>query len=166
MYTSYFSKLIATTTLALVIFLVSCAPAATPQPINTPEPPTSTPDLKQALVGSWTSIVTKEDILQAMPDFHQEALCDNTGTFNWQFNADGTFMVDQTALPECPVPADTHFEDIWVLDGNQITFAKGTPEEEIYEIAIDGGQLTFKVVSSECPPCIAVNTANPWTRVE
>ena len=122
--------------------------------------------VEPTVVGTWTTTVTKEDILRAMPDFHQEALCDNTGTFVWQFNADGTFTVDQTALPDCPVPANTHFEAAWVLDGNQITFAKGTPEEEIYEIAINSNQLTFKVVSSECPPCIAVNTVNPWTRVE
>jgi hypothetical protein len=118
------------------------------------------------VVGTWTSTVTKEDVLRVMPDFHQEALCDNTGTFVWQFNADGTFTVDQTALSECPVPANTHIEDSWSIEGNQITFAKGTPFEEVYEWTVEGNTLVLKHISGECIPCQATNTANPWTRVE
>ena len=166
MYTNYYSRLIAAITLLSMIFLVSCTPATTPQPTNTPEPPTATPDPKQALIGSWTSTVTKEDLVRVRPEFPEEFLCDNSGTFVWQFNADGTFVIDQTLLPDCTLVGSAHIEDAWVLDGNQITFAKGTPEEEIYEINIANNQLTFKVVDSECPPCIAINTANPWTRVE
>ena len=100
------------------------------------------------------------------PEFQEELLFDYSGTFVWQFYADGTFVIDQTLLPDCTLVGSAHIEDAWVLDGNQITFAKGTPEEEIYEINIANNQLTFKVVDSECPPCIAINTANPWTRVE
>ena len=171
MQTNHISRLLAAGIVPFLLLLAACTPAATQEPTATPAPteppvPTATPDPQLPLIGSWTSTVTKEDLLRVMPDFHQEALCDNSGTFIWQFNADGTFTIDQTGLPDCPVPANTHFEDTWVLDGNQITFAKGTPEEETYEIAVNSNQLTFKVVSSECPPCIAVNTANLWTRVE
>jgi len=153
------------------ILLSACAPAATEQPTATPAPteppaPTATTDPKLALVGSWTSTVSKEDLVRVRPEFPQEFLCDNAGTFVWQFNADGTFVIDQTLLPDCTLIESAHIEDVWVLEGNLITFATGTPDQEIYEIAIDGDQLTFKVVSSECPPCIAINTANPWTRVE
>jgi hypothetical protein len=84
----------------------------------------------------------------------------------WKFNADGTFAVDQTALAGCPAPRNPHIEDTWSMEGNLITFASGTPNQEVYEISINGDQLTFKVASSECPPCIAVNTSNPWTRLE
>ena len=137
----------------VMIVLAACAPASTPDP-------------EQALVGTWTATVTKEDILRVMPDFHQNALCDNSGTFVWQFNADGTFTVDQTALPECPVPANTHIEDTWSIDGNQITFAKGTSLEEVYEWTVEDKTLVLKHISGECLPCKATNTANPWTRVE
>ena len=154
MYTHRLSRLVAPILfLSVILLLASCAPAATPDP-------------KQALVGSWTSTVTKEDILRVMPDFHQEALCDNSGTFVWQFKTDGTFTVDQTALPECPVPANTHIEDTWSIDGNLITFANGTPNQEVYEWVVEGNTLVFKHKSGECIPCIATNTANPWTRVE
>ena len=93
-------------------------------------------------------------------------MCENAGTFVWKFNADGILTIDQTALSGCPTPANPHIEDTWVMDGNLITFAKGTSNQEIYEIAINGDHLTFKVESSPCPPCMAINTANPWTRGE
>ena len=153
MYTYHLSRLLVPILLLSAILVVSCAPAATLDP-------------QQALVGKWTSTVTKEDLLRVIPDFHQEALCDNSGTFVWQFNTDGTFMVDQTALPECPVPDNTHIEDTWAIDGNRITFAKGTSFEEVYEWTIEGDTLVFKHISGECIPCQATNTANPWTRVE
>ena len=171
MQTNHLSKLLISVLLLFPLLFAACAPAATPEPTATPAPteppaPTATPDLKQALVGSWTSTVSKEDLVRVRPEFPQEFLCDNAGTFVWQFNADGTFVIDQTLLPDCTLVAPAHIEDVWVLDGNLITFAKDTPDQEIYEITIAGDQLIFKLESSECPPCIAINTANPWTRVE
>jgi hypothetical protein len=136
-----------------VISLVSCAPATTPDP-------------QQALVGTWTSTVTKEDALRVVPDFHQEALCENTGTFTWELKADGEFEVDQTALPGCPSPANPHVEDTWSVDGNRMTIAKDQPAQEVYEWTVEGKKLMLKYVSGECIPCKATNTANPWTRVE
>ena len=153
MCTHRFSRQFVPILLLSAMLLVSCAPAATP-------------DQKRALIGTWTSTVTKEDLLRVMPDFHQEALCDNSGTFVWEFRAEGTFTVDQTPLPECPVPANPHIEDTWSVDGKRITFAKGTPLEEVYEWTIEGDTLVFKHMSGECMPCKATNTANPWTRVE
>lgn len=151
-----------------VMPLAACSPQATLTPTATPAPqPTATADAKQALDGSWTSTVTKEDLVRVMPGIPQQYLCENAGTFVVKFNVDGTFTVDQTALPDCPAPANPHVEDKWSLEGNVITFAKGTPNQEIYEISIDSGQLIYvKAKSSDCPPCMAVNTANPWTRVE
>ena len=103
-----------------------------------------------------------------MPGFEEKYSCDNSGTFVWKFKADGTFTIDQTALPDCPLDASAvpHLEDKWSAEGNVLTLAKGTPDQEIYEITINGNQLTFKAKSSDCPPCIAVNTANSWKRVE
>ena len=153
MYAYSFLRLLFLPLSLVMIVLAACAPAATPDP-------------QQGLVGTWTATVTKEDILRVMPDFHQNALCDNSGIFVWQFNTDGTFTVDQTALPECPIPANTHIEDTWSIDGNQITFAKGTPLEEVYEWTVEANTLVLKHISGECLPCKATNTANPWTRVE
>ena len=153
MYAYPFLRLLFLPLSLVMIVLASCAPAATPDP-------------EQALVGTWTATVTKEDLLRVMPDFHQNALCDNSGTFVWQFNADGTFTVDQTALPECPIPANTHIEDTWSIDGNRITFAKGTPFEEVYEWTVEDNTLVLKHIAGECAPCKATNTANPWTRIE
>ena len=168
MQTNHPSRLLVASILPCLFLLAACTPAATQEPTATPAPPvpTATQDPQLALVGSWTSTVTKEDILQLMPDFHQEALCDNTGTFVWQFNADGTFTVDQTALPECPTPDNAHIEDTWSIDGNLITLAKDTPFQEVYEWAVEGDSLVLKHVSGECIPCEATNTANPWTQVE
>lgn len=151
MYTHRLWKLFTALLFLCVILLASCAPAAAPDP-------------KQALVGTWTSTVTKQDVLRVVPDFHQEALCENTGTFVWEFKADETFTVGQTALPECPVPEKPNIEDTWSIDGNQITFAKNTPLQEVYEWTADDNTLLLKHVSGECIPCKAINTANPWTR--
>ena len=171
MQTNHLSKLLISVLLLFPLLFAACAPAATPEPTATPAPteppvPTVTPDPKLALVGSWTSTVTKEDLVRVEPGFPQEFLCDNAGTFIWKFNTDGTFAIDQTALPDCPTLANTHIEDTWSVEGNLFIIAGGTPNEEIYEFSINGNLLTFKVKSSECPPCIAINTANPWTRVE
>jgi len=54
------------------------------------------------------------------------------------------FTIDQTALPECPIPANTHIEDTWSINGNLITFAKDTPNQEAYEWAVEGDTLVFK----------------------
>lgn len=155
----------------LTITACSSQPAATPDPTATPAPteppvPTATPDPKLVLVGSWTTTVSKEDLVRVRPEFPQEFLCDNAGTFIWKFNADGTFTIDQTALSDCPTPANTHIEDSWSIDGNLFTIAGATPNQEVYEWSVEGYQLIFKYVSGECPPCEAINTANPWMRVE
>ena len=159
MFTHSFFRLLIVV-LLVGIPLAACAPAATPVP------PAEPPDPKQALLGTWTSTVTKEDLLRVAPDFPTEFLCENAGTFVWKFNPDGTLTIDQTALAGCTAPMNPHIEDTWHMEGNSITFAKGTPNQESYEIAIDGDQLTFMVSASECPPCIAINTAHPWTRLE
>jgi hypothetical protein len=155
----------------LTITACSSQPAATPDPTATLAPtepplPTATPDSKLVLVGSWITTVTKEDLVGVRPEFPPEHLCENAGTFEWTFNADGTFTIDQTALPDCPTPANPHIEDVWLVEGNLFTIAKGTPDQDIYEWSVNGDQLVFVHVSGECPPCEAINTANPWTRVE
>lgn len=157
--------------LLIPLLFTACAPAATQESTATlvpaaPPTPTDMPDPKLVLVGSWTTTVSKEDLVRVRPEFPQEFLCDNAGTFVWKFNADGTFTIDQTALPDCPTPAITHIEDTWSVEGNEFIIAGDTPNEEIYEFSIDGDQLTFILKSSECPPCIAINTANPWIRVK
>lgn len=150
----FLSSLIAA--LLVLILLIGCAPQAV-----------TTPDIKPSLPGTWTSTVTKEDILRVEPGFDQQYLCDNAGTFVWKFNEDGTFTVDQTAVAaDCPPASNTHFEDKWSVDGNKLTLASGTPDQEIYEFSISNDQLTLKAKESQCIPCIAINTANPWTRVK
>ena len=113
------------------------------------------------LVGTWTSTVTKEDLVRAVPDFPKEYQCDNAGDMEWTFDEDGTFEIDQTPLPDCPKPDVTHIEDKWSVDGNQVTFIN---EQEVYEWSVDGDELTFTYVSGECVPCRATNTAHPWKR--
>jgi hypothetical protein len=115
------------------------------------------------LVGTWTGSVTKEDLQRVVPDFPEEHLCDNAGRFDWTFNADGTFEIDQTALPDCPKPEVTHIEDKWSVDGDRVTF---TNEQEVYEWSVEGDELTLTHVSGGCIPCKAINTANSWKRVE
>jgi hypothetical protein len=115
------------------------------------------------LVGSWTATVTKQDLRRVVPDFPKQHLCDNAGTFDWTFNADGTFVIDQTQLPDCPKPEVTHIEDRWSVDGDQVRF---TNEQEVYTWRVNEDQLTFEHVSGGCIPCKAINTANPWTRAD
>ena len=169
MFTTHRFIRIASAILLSLLLLVACVPSATPAPTATIPPtvaPTTTPDPKQVLVGSWTTTVTKEDLVRVRPEFPQEHLCENAGTFVWKFNADGTFTIDQTALSDCPAPANPHIEDAWSVEGNLFTIAGGTPNQEVYEWSMEGNQLVFKYVSGECPPCEAINTANPWMRVE
>jgi hypothetical protein len=115
------------------------------------------------LVDSWVSTVTKKDLRRVVPDFPKEHLCDNAGRFEWTFNADGTFAIDQTPLPDCPKPEVTHIEDRWSADGDRVTF---TNEQEVYQWRVEGDRLTFEHVSGGCVPCKAINTAKPWTRAE
>ena len=122
----------------------------------------STTGQSSDLVGTWTGTVSKKDLQRVVPDFPEEGLCDNAGRFDWTFNADGTFEIDQTALPDCPKPEVTHIEDRWSVDGNRVTFAN---EQEVYEWSVDGDELTLTHVSGECVPCKAINTANSWKRV-
>ena len=122
----------------------------------------STSKASSDLVGNWASTVTKEDLLRVVPDFQREYLCDNAGRFDWTFNADGTFEIDQAALPECPKPEVTHVVDRWSVDGNRVTF---TNEQEVYEWSVAGDELSFKHVSGGCVPCEAVTVAHPWKRV-
>lgn len=138
-------------------FLTGCS-----TPEGEPKAP-STSDSSSDLVGVWAGNITKEDLQRVVPDFPREHLCDNAGRYNWTFQADGTFEIDQTALPDCPEPEVTHIEDRWSVDGNQVTF---TNEQEVYEWSVDGDELTFAHVSGGCIPCKAINTANPWNRVE
>src|SRR6185369_6890350 len=127
-------RLLLVSLIMISLTLTACA-SATPTAV----------DPTQAILGSWTTTVTKEDILRVTPGFEKQYLCDNSGTFVWKFNADGTFTIDQTALPDCPFDASAvpHVEDKWALEGNLLTLAKGTPDQEIYEISIGGSQLTF-----------------------
>ena len=179
------SRLIHTAILAaIVLTLAACgtnAPAAAPPAPLTTAPtiaatttpsaaPTAAPaaasDHAQALVGAWTTTITKEDLLRVVPDFKPEFLCDNAGTAVWRFNADGTFSGDQTApLAGCPKPEQTHNESTWFTQGNLITLGKGSPDEMVYEWAVKDDMLTFTYRSGSCIPCRAGDTANPWKRV-
>lgn len=171
MQTNQLSRLLSASMLAILLLLAACGPAATPNPVATRAPtepplPTATSDPKMALIGSWTSTVSKEDLVRIRPEFPVEYLCDNAGTYVWEFKADGTFAIDQTPLPECPMPPVTHIESTWSVEGNLITIAKGTSDQEVYEWSVEDGQLMFVYVSGECPPCEAINTANLWMWVE
>jgi hypothetical protein len=136
--------------------LTACGTSGDDSKAPSPSEPSS------ELVGTWTGSVTKEDLVRVVPDFPKEHLCDNAGRFDWTFNADGTFEIDQTALQGCPEPEVTHIEDRWSVDGNRVTF---TSEQEVYEWSVEGDELTFTHVSGRCVPCKAINTANSWKRV-
>ena len=137
-------------------FLTGCSASE-----DEPKAP-STSGSSSELVGVWAGSITKEDLQRVVPDFPREHLCDNAGNYKWRFKSDGTFEIDQTALPDCPEPEVTHIEDRWSVDGNRATFAN---EQEVYEWSVDGDELTFTHVSGGCIPCKAINTANPWKRL-
>jgi hypothetical protein len=179
------SRLMHTAILAAIVFaLAACgtnAPAASPAPPTTAPriaatmapsaastaAPAAASDLATALVGAWTTTITKEDLLRVVPDFKPEFLCDNAGTSVWRFNADGTFSGDQTApLAGCPKPEQTHNESTWSTQGNLITLGKGSPDEMVYEWAVKDDMLTFTYRSGSCIPCRAGDTANSWKRVK
>ena len=141
--------------------------AATTAPSAAPTAPAAASDHAQALVGTWTTTITKEDLLRVVPDFKPEFLCDSAGTSVWKFNADGTFSLDQTApLAGCPKPEQTHNESTWSTQGNLITLGKGSSEEMVYEWMVKDDMLTFMYRSGSCIPCRAGDTANPWKRVK
>ena len=153
------------------ILIPACAPSLVPAFV-VPALPTQPPILAAiqepipALVGTWTSAVTTEDLLRVIPDLPEQYLCGNAGIFVWSFQPDGMWAMDQTLLSDCASISPPHIQATWFMDGNLVAFEKGTLYEQIYEVSMEGNQLTFQVVSSSCPPCIAIFTANPWTRVE
>jgi hypothetical protein len=149
---------------ALLTLGAACsqAPSAT---MGTPPPTSRASRPAPALIGSWTTTVTKEDLLRVAPDFKPEFLCDNSGRFVWTFKGDGTFSIDQTVLPECPPAAQTHIESTWSNEGKMVTFAKGTPDQEVYQWTADGELLRLQYQSGNCIPCRATNTANLWQRL-
>src|SRR6476469_1204836 len=77
-----------------VLSVAACQPIRPPAADSvTPTAPSSStatatplPEVVGTPVGTWTTTVTKEDLLRVAPDFLQEYLCDNAGTFIWQFN--------------------------------------------------------------------------------
>ena len=146
----------------------SAIPAAPAANTVAPAPPATTaaPASAQGLVGTWTTTVTKDDLLRVIPDFKPEYLCDNAGTFVWHFKADGSFTIDQTALEGCKQQASAHIDSTWSSAGNVVTFAKGTADQEVYAWSIANDLLTFTHRSGDCIPCQATNTANPWKRVK
>ena len=100
-----------------------------------------------------------------MPDFKPEFLCDSAGRRIWQYKADGTFRIDQTApLDGCPKPEQTSIASTWFIQGSLITIGKGSPEEMVYDWAVKDDLLTFTYRSGDCVPCRAGDTANPWKR--
>jgi hypothetical protein len=151
---------------AMAALLSACGQAPIAPP-STPPTNTPAPDLATALVGAWTTTLTKEDVLRVVPDFKPEFLCDSAGTGVWKFNADGTFSLDQTApLAGCPKPEQTHNEGTWSTHGNLITLGKGSSEEMVYEWTLKDDMLSFTYRSGGCIPCRAGDTANPWKRVK
>jgi predicted small lipoprotein YifL len=176
------SRLMHSAILATMVFaLAACgtnAPAAAPPAPLTIAPtmaattapsaaPTAASDLATALVGAWTTTLSKEDLLRVVPDFKPEFLCDSAGTGVWKFNTDGTFSGDQTApLAGCPKPEQTHNEGTWSTQGNLITINKGSSEEMVYDWTVKDDMLTFTYRSGSCIPCRAGDTANPWKRVK
>jgi hypothetical protein len=153
------------TIVAILTLLAACGQAQSATP-STPPKNTPVPDPAHALVSSWSTTVTKEDLLRVAPDFKQEFMCDNAGTFVWKFKPDGTFTIDQTALEGCPKLAQTHIESPWSNEGQLVTFAKGTPDQEVYQWTVGGDLLSFEHQSGNCIPCRATNTANPWKRLK
>lgn len=147
----------------IALLLTACGQTPTAQRVPSPAA-TSAPAVEPALVGTWTTTVTKNDLVRVVPDFKPEFLCANAGTFVWTFDAVGSFSIDQTALDGCPTPEQSHIESDWTVAGNVVTFAEGTPDQEQYAWRVDGGQLTFEHQSGSCIPCKAVNTAKPWQR--
>ena len=162
------------TIIAMLALFAACGQAQTATPAapaaNTaaPAPPTTpvAPASAQGLVGTWTTTVTKADLLRVAPDFKPEYLCDNAGAFVWRFKADGTFTIDQTALEGCTQQASPHIESTWFSEGDAVTFAKGTADQEVYAWSIANDLLTFKHRTGNCIPCNATNTANPWKRLK
>ena len=153
------------------ILIQACTPFPMPA-LVVPTPPTQPPGFPAiqnstpALVGTWTSTVAIKDLLRVIPDLPEQFLCGNAGIFVWSFQPDGRWTIDQTLPADCASIGPSHVEATWFMDGNRVAFEKGALYEQVYEVAMEGDQLNFKVVSSNCPPCIAVFTANPWTRVE
>jgi hypothetical protein len=153
------------TIIAMLALFAACGQAQSATPAA-PAANTAAPASTQGLVGTWTTTVTKDDLLRVVPDFKREYLCDNAGAFVWQFKPDGTFTIDQRALEGCPAPASAHSESTWSSQGNLVTFAKGAADQEEYAWSIASDVLIFKHRSGNCIPCKATNTANPWKRLK
>lgn len=121
------------------------------------------------LLGAWVTTITRDD-LRAGGLTDAGLLNENSGTFTWTFEADGTWTQVQVSLDDAPINAPV-FSGTWRVEGGDLVMVTEFPEQYRdeglhFDYAVDGGSATFDLLDPPDPILPIVVEAHPWTRGE
>ncbi|MEO7663889.1 MAG: hypothetical protein ABIV26_02095 [Candidatus Limnocylindrales bacterium] len=119
------------------------------------------------MLGSWVTTVTKDD-LRAGGISDPGLLNENSGTFTWTFEADGTWRSVQASLDGSPVRAPV-FSGWYVVEAPGMRQVTDFPsqyagEATVLAFEVDGASATVTVRDPADRVIELVVGSHPWTR--
>ena len=139
-----------------------------PAPATPPTDPTPRESGPHALVGSWTTTITKSD-LEAAGLTEPGLLNENSGRFTWTFLPDGTWTSVQESLDGSPIVSPVYRG---TYTASAATFVATTEFPEQYRDSglpytwlLDGDELRLFVLDPPDAVMPVIVETHPWTRV-
>lgn len=146
------------------LLLVACGGPAAPA---TPTGPAPMASGDSALIGTWTTTITKADLEAAGltdPGLHNE----NSGRFTWTFRPDGTWTQVQESLDGAPVNTPV-FRGTYTATAGTFFATTEFPEQYRDEglpftWVVDGADLRIFVLDPPDEIMPVIVQTHPWTR--
>ena len=158
------------TLIAIGAIVGACAGgAASPAPSGLPAvsaPVSSAASIPSAIVGSWTTTITADD-LRAAGLTDEGALAENTGTFTLTLGGDGTWETSQEASVPVKWPVFRGSMEATGTDSfrQTTTFPTDFAGDVVdFTWSIKDGGLLIKVVNPPDPVLPVVMETHPWQR--
>lgn len=155
--------------LLLVVATAGCATGGTGSPgAATSGATAGSPGPGQALHGTWTTSITKEELAAAGvadPGLQIE----NSGRFLWTFGSDGTWTAVQQSIAGAPLNTPV-FRGTYLVDGASLAMTTAFPEQYRdeglhYTWVIEGADLKLDLLDPPDPMLPVIVETHPWTRV-
>jgi hypothetical protein len=153
----------------LAILLSACAGSG-----GSTSPATSSASHKPApsgfpMLGGWTTTVTKDEIAArgfADPGIQNE----NSGTFTWVFEADGTWRSVQASLDGSPI-RNPVFSGWYTVNGSTLTLVTDFPEAYRddgidYAFTVEADAVRMQVLNPPDDVMPIVFESHPWIRTQ
>jgi hypothetical protein len=162
----YIAFVMALTATILVAACASPAASTSPSPAGASHDPAP---VGHPLIGTWTTTITPDD-LKAGGITDEGGLAENSGTFTWTFEADGTWRQVQTGLDGATL-LNPVFSGWYTLDDDLLVMVTEFPEQYKddglrYEYVVTGDSVTFDLLNPPDPMLPVVVEAHPWARTQ